>query len=77
MMTCDAALARLWEFLDGELSDPDAEALRRHLAVCSFCYPAYRFDLAFLHRITRLVAVRGVAPPTLVARVREQTVHLR
>ncbi len=39
---CSAALARLYEFLDNELADADADTIRAHLAACEPCLD--RFD---------------------------------
>lgn len=53
-MRCEEALARLWEFLDDELPPVDQVAVRKHLEICTRCYPKYDFQRAyfrFLHQI--------------------------
>lgn len=62
MMGCEEALPKLWDFLDGELADGEAEALRKHLEVCRRCYPAYDFQRAYLE-YTRRLASREQARP--------------
>lgn len=67
-ITCEQALARLYEYLDGEL-DPGAEAeVRRHLEICKRCYPLFNFEGMFLDYLQE----RGSEPvedPDLRARV--------
>lgn len=52
---CEDVLARLWEFIDGELAHDERDAVRQHLEVCRRCYPQYDFQRAYLRY------VRGVA----------------
>lgn len=56
MIRCEEAMARLWEFLDGELHDAEEEAVQRHLEACNRCYPRYDFQKAYfeyMHRTSR------------------------
>lgn len=53
MMPCDQVIARLWEYLDGELPDRQAAGIRAHLAMCARCFPQYDFDRAFLTLLER------------------------
>lgn len=56
-LTCEEALARAWEYLDGEL-DPDAqERMHRHLEACRRCHR--RFDVQ--RRFLDFVYERGVS----------------
>lgn len=64
MMRCDQAMARLWEFLDGELPEEKHRALERHLEVCGRCFPAYDFQRAYL-QYTRNLAAQEHAPEEL------------
>lgn len=68
MIRCEDALARLWEFLDGELPPDDETAVKRHLDVCTRCYPQYDFQRAYFE-YTRRVRERDHAPPTLRRRL--------
>lgn len=64
---CQKALARLEEFLDGELADADIEDIRQHL---SHCYPCA--DRASFEEQLRAVIRRGCVesvPPTLISRI--------
>ncbi|MEX2466094.1 MAG: zf-HC2 domain-containing protein [Gemmatimonadota bacterium] len=63
-MSCEDVMARLWEFLDGEMSAEDRRALERHLEVCGRCFPVYDFQRAYLE-YTRQLATREHAPPAL------------
>lgn len=45
---CDQAAKRVYEFLDGELDDADAEAIRCHIEQCRRCYPMYNWERLFL-----------------------------
>ena len=53
MIRCEEAMARLWEFLDGELEDVEEEAVRKHLEVCNRCYPKYDFQRAYFEYMQR------------------------
>jgi mycothiol system anti-sigma-R factor len=68
MMRCREALARLWDFLDGELAPDEERALKNHLDVCGRCFPQYDFQRAFLEYTKRLVADQH-APPELRQRL--------
>jgi mycothiol system anti-sigma-R factor len=37
MITCAEAVERLWEYLDGTLTDDDKAALEEHLGFCLNC----------------------------------------
>jgi anti-sigma factor (TIGR02949 family) len=50
MIPCEEAMARLWEFLDGELLSEDETAVKWHLDVCSRCFPQYDFQRAASRR---------------------------
>ena len=75
MMECEEALARLWEFLDGELPPDDEEAVKKHLDICNRCYPRYDFQRAYFE-FTRRVRERDRTPASLrrrlFARILEQ-----
>jgi anti-sigma factor (TIGR02949 family) len=67
---CRGVLDRLWEYLDGEMPQRDAEAIRAHLAGCEHCNPQYRFQLRFLNALVRAHAAREVPRPEFVRRLR-------
>lgn len=72
-LDCDEALERVYEFLDGELTDEVEQAIRRHLAACARCEPKFAHERVFLE----FVAQRGKlkhAPPELRRRIMQDLV---
>ncbi len=68
---CRTVKERLYEFIDGELEDPDLVfKIREHLEACQRCYPSYRFEKAFL----RFLCEQRVhpAPPELRRKIFER-----
>ena len=53
MISCDEAVAGLFEYLDGELDDVSEEDVRRHLKVCKACCPRAQFEKHFLEALGR------------------------
>jgi anti-sigma factor (TIGR02949 family) len=51
VVTCRGALARLYEYIDGELSSVDARAVRVHLKVCRACSKRFHFEEQLLGSI--------------------------
>lgn len=45
---CEEALARIYEYLDGELDASSQEKIHRHLEICKRCYPFFNFERLFL-----------------------------
>jgi mycothiol system anti-sigma-R factor len=68
MMRCEHVLARLWEYLDGELPSAEDTAVRKHLEVCAECYPKYNFQRAYLE-YARRIREKEHAPPELRRRL--------
>jgi len=68
MMPCEHVLDRLWEYLDSELTAEDEAQVRKHLEICSRCYPQYDFRRAYLE-YTRRIQEREHAPPELRRRL--------
>ncbi|MBI4421143.1 MAG: zf-HC2 domain-containing protein [Gemmatimonadetes bacterium] len=64
-MMCAQAIASLYPYLDGELSEDLKAAIRQHLAACAPCFAAFELERAFL----RFVEAR--------TRLRECPRHLR
>jgi mycothiol system anti-sigma-R factor len=69
-LSCEEALARVYEYLDGELGAAEHDAVRRHLEKCRNCYPHFDFERLFLDYIHELGAGEK-AKPGLEDRVRE------
>ena len=72
---CTEALSRLFEFLDSEVAEADADRIRQHLADCEPCLS--EFDVE--HQLKRLVrrSCSEVAPVQLHVRIRQQLTVLR
>jgi mycothiol system anti-sigma-R factor len=67
-VSCEQALERIYEFLDGELT-PDADAaIRAHLAACARCVPRFEHERVFLRFLERHAQLEK-APPTLRRRI--------
>jgi anti-sigma factor (TIGR02949 family) len=50
---CHAAVARLWDYLDGALGESDARSVDAHLAECERCPPHVAFERTFLSAVRR------------------------
>jgi anti-sigma factor (TIGR02949 family) len=48
IISCAEAVAKVYEYLDGELASPDREQVREHVRLCKKCYPFFDFERAFL-----------------------------
>lgn len=68
LMPCEEALARLMEFVDGELPAEEEAAVKKHLDICGRCYPRYDFQRAY-REFTRELREREHAPPDLRRRL--------
>ena len=68
MMRCEDALARLMEFIDGELPFEQEAAVKKHLDICTRCYPRYDFQRAY-REFTRRLRDRDHAPTMLRRRL--------
>lgn len=47
-ISCEEALSRVYEYLDGELESETQERIHRHLEICRRCYPCFDFERLFL-----------------------------
>lgn len=50
-IACDDALARLYEYLDGELDREAQDRVHRHVEVCRRCFPSFDFERLFLDHV--------------------------
>lgn len=48
---CGEALDKLYDFLDGELSDTSGDEIAAHLEQCRACWPQFNFERLFLDRL--------------------------
>lgn len=69
-ISCEEALNRLWEYIDGELTPERADGIREHMRKCECCFPQYDFQKAF-RTFMRRQAEQPV-PPGLRQRVFER-----
>ena len=69
-LSCEESLARVYEYLDGELEASEHEAVGRHLQKCRNCYPHFDFERMFLDYVHQLGAGEE-SRSGLVERVRE------
>ena len=66
---CREALARIFEYLDGELAAGSAEEIRAHFERCQSCYPCLRYATAFQEMLARVAQGQRCAPEELRLRV--------
>ncbi|MEJ2538608.1 MAG: zf-HC2 domain-containing protein [Gemmatimonadota bacterium] len=50
-VTCQQALERINEFLDGELSEEAAKRVDEHFRICAACYPHLKLEERFRARL--------------------------
>lgn len=68
MISCEEALTRLQEFVDGQLTDLSQEQVEAHFEVCTRCYPHLALETAFKERVHAALA-RAEVPADLRDRV--------
>ena len=69
-VSCMEALARVHEYLDGELDGISHEEVTRHFSICRKCYPHLRLEERFRELLLRSQRV-DVCPEGLKAQVLE------
>jgi len=52
-ISCQEAVERVYEFLDGELDPGWTERVRRHAELCERCTPHFEFERAFLEHVRK------------------------
>lgn len=50
-VSCQEAAKRVYEFLDGELDEEQAAAVRCHVEQCRRCYPMFNWEQLFLEAL--------------------------
>jgi anti-sigma factor (TIGR02949 family) len=66
--SCREAFRRIDDYLDGELTAAEMDAVRRHLDLCAVCADEFRVEEAVLDTIRAKVAA-ALAPRDLKLRV--------
>ncbi len=74
-VNCEVALGHLFEFLDSELPEADADRIRAHLEYCEPCLAEYDIEEHVRALVKRSCCES--APVTLHVRIREQLTVLR
>lgn len=70
-VSCEEALRRLYEFLDGELDARSAREVRRHIELCEGCHPQVRLTTDFHDALHRAARGQPVCPESLRRKVGE------
>ncbi|HOA88987.1 mycothiol system anti-sigma-R factor [Propioniciclava tarda] len=68
---CSAVLDRLWEFLDGECSEAEADEIRQHLDACDRCVEDADVAVALKALVQRCCRTAS-APTTLRTSIMKQ-----
>jgi mycothiol system anti-sigma-R factor len=58
--SCEEALERIFEWLDGELDPESARRIGAHLEVCARCYPMVKFERSFRSALDRACRCEGI-----------------
>lgn len=66
---CRAVLAKLYEYLDGEIAGEVCSAIQAHLGVCVDCHHRMDFEREFKF-VVRTRCSEGRAPEEVLARIR-------
>lgn len=74
--SCEEALAEVYTYLDGELTDAKRQFIAAHLDSCSPCYEAFDFE-AELRMVVSSRARSDQVPEELRIRISEKITHLR
>lgn len=69
-ISCEEAVSRVYEYLDGEAEEAERERIRCHVLKCERCYPFFNWERVFLETVKE----KGSTPrpnPELKLKVRE------
>jgi mycothiol system anti-sigma-R factor len=72
---CAQALARVYEYLDGELSPADLDRIREHIDDCGPCLQQYDLDIALKALVRR--SCQESAPADLRERIMVKITEIR
>ena len=68
---CADVVQHVWKFLDSELDEPSAHAIRQHLAACEGCLDRFDVEQAFKSLLHRSCG-GDIAPSHLRAQIMTQ-----
>ncbi|MEY4130294.1 MAG: mycothiol system anti-sigma-R factor [Actinomycetota bacterium] len=74
-LNCERALAEVYTFLDGELTDEKRRHIASHLESCTTCFEAFDFQTELQMVIS--TKARDQVPETLRMRIAEKISYLR
>jgi anti-sigma factor (TIGR02949 family) len=74
-VNCEQAIGRLFEFLDSELPEADADRIRAHLEYCEPCLAEYDVEEHVRALVRR--SCRESAPAELHVRIKQSLTILR
>lgn len=63
-LDCAEAVAKLWDYLDGQLNEADRAAVRQHVERCSHCFPHAGFGQVVLDAVAKVRSAEP-EPPSL------------
>lgn len=67
-LTCEELFRRLDDYMDRELSEPEARLVREHLETCAVCAAEYSFETSMLKSVRE--KLRHIsAPPDLLKKI--------
>jgi mycothiol system anti-sigma-R factor len=72
---CSAALERLWNYIDKELTPEDEDELRDHLGGCPPCLAEYSIDVVLKKLVRR--SCQEEAPAQLRVRIQQTLLTVR
>ena len=73
---CREVLDRVYEYLDGEMTDHDVDKIRQHLHECAPCLTEYDLDVALKALVRRSCGCES-APDDLRARIMVKITQVR
>ena len=57
-ITCKQALAKVYEYIDGETDAQSELEIRKHLSTCESCYGEFQFERMIKDKIKSLTATK-------------------
>ncbi|UCC24103.1 MAG: zf-HC2 domain-containing protein [Gemmatimonadales bacterium] len=70
-ISCEEAMARIQEFIDGELDPAEAGNVEEHFDVCTRCYPHLKLEEGFRKRVRE-----ALRQPTVPEDLREGVLEI-
>lgn len=61
-ISCQDAMSRIQEFMDGELEPGETEGVEEHFRVCTRCYPHLKLEKEFRQKVREALKKPDVPP---------------